>query len=91
MKQGEKMKQQFYVWYDNLMENHFSLEIEQAQEKFLEQILKEKNLILKIEAEGHKEALTTYREKVALNQYQDLAINIINFSNFAYTSSKLKH
>lgn len=85
------MKQQFYVWYDNLMENYFSLEVEQMQEKFLSQIVEEKNLVLKIDGIDHKDALMIYREKVALNEYQSLSVNSNYQVNVVKSSPKFLH
>lgn len=84
------MKQEFYVWYDALMEEDFAIEVKEISEKFFKQISSEKNLILKIEAEDFKEALKIYREKMSLNQYQDLVANQ-SHQNSVKHSSKFLH
>lgn len=82
------MAQSFYVWYDNLMENHFASETLQTTDVFLKQILSEKNLVLKLEAENFKDAIEIYRKKVALKEYKDLVVNEDAYLTLPISSSK---
>lgn len=74
----KETNQVYYVWYDLLMEEHFSMLKHQLDNSFVkmkEQLLIEKNVFHEVNATNSMEAISIFKEKKKLSVEQEVLPN----------------